>query len=193
MFSFVRRGHRGNNDSHYYYVQFMFTTKLHSLSITYMPGSIINYLFVCLFRAAPATYQGSQARGSNQSYSCWPMPQPQQRGIWTASATYTTTHGNAGSLTPWARPGIEPTTSWFLIGFISTTPQGELPNKLFKCSSSFNPLRSVFFFFNWSIVDLWCISFRWNSKVIQSDIFLCFQVLFIGYYEIVDIVSCATQ
>ena len=47
------------------------------------------------------------------------MPQPQQCGIWAASATYTTVHGNAGSLTYWARPGIEPTCSWILVGFLT--------------------------------------------------------------------------
>jgi len=40
------------------------------------------------------------------------------------SVTYTrahgnTAHGNAGSLTHWARPGIGPATSWFLVRFIS--------------------------------------------------------------------------
>ena len=35
------------------------------------------YLFVfCLFRPVPAAYGGSQARGSSQSCSCWPTPQP---------------------------------------------------------------------------------------------------------------------
>ena len=38
------------------------------------------------------------------------------------SVTYTTAHGNAGSLTHWARPGIAPTTSWLLVRFISTEP-----------------------------------------------------------------------
>ena len=42
------------------------------------------------------------------------------------SVTHTTAHGNAGSLTHWARPGIKPTTSWFLNGFISAVPQQEL-------------------------------------------------------------------
>ena len=32
-----------------------------------------------------------------------PMPQPQQHWIWTASVTYAAAHGNAGSLTHWAR------------------------------------------------------------------------------------------
>ena len=64
-----------------------------------------NFYF-CLFRAALVAYGGSQARclirtvaaGLYQSYSnvgsklcLWPTPQ---------------FHSNAGSLTPWARPGI---------------------------------------------------------------------------------------
>ena len=47
------------------------------------------------------------------------------------SATYTTVHGNAGSLTYWARPGIELASSWILVGFISTVSQWELHSKLF--------------------------------------------------------------
>jgi len=47
------------------------------------------------------------------------MPEPQKRGIWAASATYTTAHGNAGSLTHWARAGTKPATSWFLVGFVN--------------------------------------------------------------------------
>ena len=35
------------------------------------------------------------------------------------SATFATAHGNAGSLTYWARPGSEPATSWFLVGFVN--------------------------------------------------------------------------
>ena len=31
-------------------------------------------------------------------------------------------HGNARSLTHWAKPGIEPATSLFLVGFVSTAP-----------------------------------------------------------------------
>ena len=71
------------------------------------------------FRATPAAYRGSQARGSNQSCSCRPMPQSQQRGIWAASMTYTTAHGNVRSLTQWTRPGMEPATSWLLAGFVN--------------------------------------------------------------------------
>ena len=38
----------------------------------------------------------------------------------TASATYTTAHSTTESLTHWARrPGIKPTTSWFLVRFVN--------------------------------------------------------------------------
>ena len=45
---------------------------------------------------------------------------------------YTAAHGNAKSLTHWARPGIEPTTSWFLVGFVSAAPRRELLKCLLK-------------------------------------------------------------
>ena len=56
-----------------------------------------------------------------------PQAQPQQCQIRAVSATYTTAHGNAGSLTHWSRPGItEPETSWFPVGFVSAAPWWEL-------------------------------------------------------------------
>ena len=58
--------------------------------------SFLLFLFL-LFRASPMAYGGSQARGSNQSYSC--LPQPQQCGIRATSATYTEAYGHSGSPT----------------------------------------------------------------------------------------------
>ena len=55
-----------------------------------------------------------------------PKPQPQQGSIRALSVTYTIVHSNAGSLTHWARPGIQPETSWLLVGFTSPAPQWEL-------------------------------------------------------------------
>ena len=46
--------------------------------------------------------------------------------IQATSVTYVTAHDNARFLNHWARPGIEPTSSWFLIGFVSTAPGREL-------------------------------------------------------------------
>ena len=52
------------------------------------------------------------------------MPQPQQHGIWAVSATYTTARGNARSLTHWVRPGIQPVSSWMLVGFVTLSHDG---------------------------------------------------------------------
>ena len=60
------------------------------------------FFFFCLFAiswAAPSAYGGSQARGLIGAVAAWPTPEPQQRQIRAASATYTTAHSNAVSLT----------------------------------------------------------------------------------------------
>ena len=83
------------------------------------------FFLVIFFRATPVAYGGSLARGSNWSLSCWPRPQPQHQ-VWAASVTYTTDHGNLGSLTHWVMPGSEHPTSWFLVRFASAVPWQEL-------------------------------------------------------------------
>ena len=82
------------------------------------------------FRATPTAYRSSQARG-NQSCICQPTPQPQQYGIWAMSVTYTIAQTNVGSLNHWARPGIEPTSSWILVEFLITEPQWNSPKMEF--------------------------------------------------------------
>ena len=84
------------------------------------------FFFFCLFEGHTHSIWRFPGQGSNQSCSHQPTAQPQQHQILAASATYPTTHGNAGSLTHWARPGIEPATPWFLVGFTSTEPWREL-------------------------------------------------------------------
>ena len=79
-----------------------------------------------LFRAPPGAYGRSQARGRIGAASCRPTPQPQQCQIRAASATYSTAHGNARSLTHRARPGMEPASSWILVGFVTTEPGQDL-------------------------------------------------------------------
>ena len=64
------------------------------------------YTYICLFRAAPASHESSQARGSI--------------GVVVPGLHHS--HSNAGTLTHWVRPGIEPAPSWFLVGFVSITP-----------------------------------------------------------------------
>ena len=104
------------------------------LQLTSIPWSGYNtfiYLFIYfwlfVFLGLHRWLMEVARRGINRSCCCQPMPKPQQRQIQAASANYTTAHGNAGSLTYWARPGIKPKTSWFLVRFVSAAPRRELP------------------------------------------------------------------
>ena len=102
-------------------------------AMTGTPGNdFFFFFFFWLFRAALVAYGGSQVRGSNQSYSCHSTPQPQPRQIGAASAMYRAVHGNTRSLTRWARPGIKPSTSWFLVGSDSTVPCRNSLKLIFK-------------------------------------------------------------
>ena len=47
------------------------------------------------------------------------------------SLTYTTAQGNARSLTHRVRPGLKSSSSWIVVGFISTAPQWQVPIYLF--------------------------------------------------------------
>ena len=64
------------------------------------------------------------------------MPQPQQLGIRAVSVIYTTAHGNSGSLTHWARPGIEPTSLWILIEFLTHWATMRTPTVIFNGKAS---------------------------------------------------------
>ena len=75
--------------------------------------------------AAPTTYGSFQTRGGIGAVAARSTPQSQQRGIQASPATYTTTHNNTRSLTHWARPGIEPVSSWIQTVFITTEPRQE--------------------------------------------------------------------
>ena len=98
---------------------FFFFWKIHRSGIAGLYGSSIFNFSFCLFRVAPAACGASQARGWTGAASWWPkpQPQPQQCGIWVLSVTYSTAHGNTGSLTHWARAGIEHESSWILVWF----------------------------------------------------------------------------
>ena len=48
--------------------------------------------------------------------------------IGAAAASLHHSYSNTGSFTHWARPGIEPSSSWILVRFVSTAPQWEFLN-----------------------------------------------------------------
>ena len=102
-------------------------------------GNILFFFFLFFLRAEPEAYGSSQARQLNQSYSCWPTPQPQQLRIQALSATYTAGHSSAGFLTHRGRPAFNPKSSWILVRFITTEPQWKLLGILF---------------YNWSIIAI---------------------------------------
>ena len=90
--------------------------------LPYIPCVFFFLVFFCVFFFAFQGYARSirkfPGQGSNQSYSYWPTPQPQQCRIGAASATYTTAH----SSTEWARQGIEPESSCILVRLVTTEP-----------------------------------------------------------------------
>ena len=96
-----------------------------SLLLGYVPkcriaGSYGNFFFFLLFRAAPTEYGGSQTRGLIGATAAGLCKAGSKPSPWP------TAHGNARSLTHWEGPGIEPESSWILVGFVSAEPQGEL-------------------------------------------------------------------
>ena len=104
-----------------------------------MPIYLFIYLFIfLLFGAVPVAYGGSQARDQIGGTAAGLRHSHNNARFWATSATYSTAHGNTGSLTQWARPGIEPATSWFLVWFVSTVPQQEL------CSLPLSPALLLF-------------------------------------------------
>ena len=74
-------------------------------------------LVFCLFRATPTARGGSQARGPIGAVATRLHQSQMSDPRWLCNPH----HGSqqAGSLTHWARPEIEPTTSWFPVRFVS--------------------------------------------------------------------------
>ena len=118
-FSISRPRSSGLPFSHRHTCWRVWTTKQ---KVFHAPAPLFIYLFLLLlFRAAPVAYGSSQPRG-------W---------IRAAAATLLHSNNNMGSephlwptlqftatLDPtWARPGIQPTSSWILVGFITIEPQ----------------------------------------------------------------------
>ena len=89
-----------------------------------------------------------------------------QLWIQATSVTHTTAHSNAGSLTSWARPGIEPTTLLILVGFISTVQEWELLWLNFLNIIWNNSLMSHYIHTSWHFTSIsTCISQKGYSPV----------------------------
>ena len=78
--------------------------------------NLINYIWInySIFYGHTCDIWRFPCYGSKRNCSCQPMPQPWQCWIWASSSTHAASCSNAGFLTHWVRPGIEPTSWWTL-------------------------------------------------------------------------------
>ena len=76
-------------------------------------NKLLLFILFLLFRATPTSYGSSQATGWIRATAAG----LHYNHSHAASATYTTAHGKAGSLTHWARPRIKPASSWRVDSF----------------------------------------------------------------------------
>ena len=128
-----------------------------------MRSHIYIYLYISAILGLHQWNMRFPGQGSNWSYSCWPTPQSEQCHIWAASVTYTSAHGNTGSLTHWVRLGIEPTTSWFLVGFVSAAPWREFQDPIFFSDEKWLWLKTVFSF---------------NEYMLRTNCLVCYLVFY---------------
>ena len=111
-------------------------TSLFSISMSLFLFLFLFFSFLSFFpffRAAPEAYGGSQARGRTRATAVGLLHSHSYMWSETRLQLNTTAHGNTESWTHWARPGIEPATSWFLNRFISTAPRQELLSLFLIC------------------------------------------------------------
>ena len=124
------------------------------LSQVWLIGQYPHFFFLCFFFLA---YGGSQTRGQIRAVAHQPTPQPQQCRKWAASVNYTTTQGNARSLTHWARLGIEPESSRVLDSFLlshSVNSSYWFSDYLLSNKKSSRLFFLIFFFFAFFTLDL---------------------------------------
>ena len=88
-------------------------------------GSKWFFLSFFFFRAAPAAHGGSQARGRIGAAAASLHHSHSHTGSQLRLPPFGTAHGNAGSLTHWVRPGMEPASSWILVRCVTTEPWQE--------------------------------------------------------------------
>jgi len=135
--------------------------------------------------AAPAAYGGSQARGQIGAVATGLHHSHSNAGIPASSSTYATGCRNSGSLTHWARSGIEPATSWFLVGFanhcaMTGTPRFWIYFKDRVREKSQGPFSN----FRSGQLERWsCLEMRWVGKIRVFFLFL----IILKNWSIVDL------
>ena len=107
-----------------------------SLGPSFWLSPIFLYFFFFLSfvfsRATPMAHGGSQPRGPIRTTAASLHHSHSNARSKPPLRPYTTAHSSARSLTHWAKPGIKPETSWFLVGFVNHWAKMGTP-----CISSF--------------------------------------------------------
>ena len=96
------------------------TTLVNSCWLPNSLSYILFFFFFFPFQVALMAYGSSQARGPIRAVAAGLRhTTATAHGTQTMSANYTPAHGNMGFLTHWVRSGIEPASSWILVGLIT--------------------------------------------------------------------------
>ena len=101
------------------------------------PGDSVFIFFIfyfCLFRDTPSAYGGSQAGGLTQAIAAG-LHHSHSNTRSEPHLQATQPQGNARSSIHWARPGIQPVSSWILVTFVSPEPWWELWDWVFDFKS----------------------------------------------------------
>ena len=109
------------------------------IAVLILTAALWDDFFFFFFRASPVAYGSSQARGRIGAITAGLCHSHSNLQIQAVSATYPPAHGNTRSLTHWVRLGIEPESSWRLVGLVTTEPKRDLPRWIY---------------FNWGVIDL---------------------------------------
>ena len=123
-------------------------------------GLYCEHFFLFFFFKCPYQFPG---QGLSWSCCCQPTPQSQRCQVWVTSLTYTTAHSNARSFTHWEKPGIGPTSSWILVGFITAEPQWGLRLWVLNMSITDKPCS---FWYQW-------FAFKTSEAVTQRSLNCC--------------------
>ena len=129
-------------------------------------GCSVKFLFFFSFQGHTHGTWKFPGKGSNPSCSCRPTPQPRRHGIQARSATYTKVPGNARSLTHEARPGVKPTSSWILVGFVAAEPWRELLIFLNVKLTLPNDYLSIYLLSLSHAILLWS---KWHVRALPSS------------------------
>ena len=113
---------------------------------------------------------------SNLSYSCQPTPQPQQQQDPSRACNLHHSPWQRRILDPLSKAGVEPETSWFLVGFISAVPRRELQSSsslwILACIFSLNHDEFANFFilhiFKLPFLCLKTSSIAWVIKTVSE-------------------------